>query len=80
MSDTSTLAPAAERVILELLPGESGSWPVSSNERGTMNRVSTDVVKPHLRGYCLPRLRTVAAAGSLLDYWTDFGRLLTKLP
>jgi len=45
-----------------------------------MNRVSTDVVKPHLRGSCLPRLRTVAAAGSLLDYWTDFGRLLTKLP
>jgi hypothetical protein len=24
--------------------------------------------------------RLVAAAGSLLNYWTDFGRLFTKLP
>jgi hypothetical protein len=30
-----------------------------------------------LRGSHLIRLRQVAAAGSLLDYWTDFGRLLT---
>jgi len=44
---------------------------------GTMKQVSTDLTKPHLRGSHLPCLRQVAAAGSLLDYWTDFGRLLT---
>jgi hypothetical protein len=39
--------------------------------------VSTEIAKPHLRGSNLICLRQVAAAGSLLDYWTDFGRLLT---
>ncbi len=43
----------------------------------TMNQVSKKTSKPHLRGSRLLRLRQVAAAGSLLDYWTDFGRLLT---
>jgi hypothetical protein len=43
----------------------------------TMNQVSNKTSKPPLRGSSLTRLRQVAAAGSLLDYWTDFGRLLT---
>jgi hypothetical protein len=43
----------------------------------TMIQVSNKTSKPHLRGSHLIRLRQVAAAGSLLDYWTDFGRLLT---
>ena len=46
---------------------------------GTMNQVSTDS-KPLKRGSRLLCLRSVAAAGSLLNYWTDFGRLFTKLP
>ena len=45
----------------------------------TMNQVSTDT-KPSKRGSRLLCLRSVAAAGSLLTYWTDFGRLFTKLP
>lgn len=46
--------------------------------RSTMNEVSTTTMaKPHVRGSHLTCLRQVAAAGSLLDYWTDFGRLLT---
>ena len=44
-----------------------------------MNQVSTDS-KPLQRGSLLSRLRLVAAAGSLLNYWTDFGRLFTQLP
>ena len=44
-----------------------------------MNKVSKRS-KPLVRGSRLSRLRLVAAAGSLLNYWTDFGRLFTKLP
>lgn len=44
-----------------------------------MNLVSTEVSEP-LRGSSLNSLRLVAAADSLLNYWTDFGRLFTKLP
>jgi len=40
-----------------------------------MNQVSTET-RP-TRGSSLPCPRLVAAAGSLLDYWTDFGRLIT---
>ena len=43
----------------------------------TMIQVSNRNSRPHLRGSHLTCLRQVAAAGSLLDYWTDFGRLLT---
>lgn len=42
-----------------------------------MNQVSTWTSEPLTRGSHLNCLREVAAAGSLLDYWTDFGRLLT---
>jgi hypothetical protein len=34
----------------------------------------------NVRGSNLDCLRREAAAGSLLDYWTDFGRFFTKLP
>jgi hypothetical protein len=44
-----------------------------------MNEVSTRVSEP-VRGSSLTCLRQVAAAGSLLNYWTDFGRLFKKLP
>jgi len=43
--------------------------------RPNMNQVSKDT-EPK-RGSSLPCPRLVAAAGSLLDYWTDFGRLIT---
>ena len=43
----------------------------------TMILVSKRSTKPLERGSHLTCLRKVAAAGSLLDYWTDFGRLLT---
>ncbi len=44
-----------------------------------MEQVSRES-KPIKRGSSLTCLRSVAAAGSLLNYWTDFGRLFTKLP
>jgi hypothetical protein len=43
---------------------------------GTMEQVSKES-KPFKRGSLLTCLRSVAAAGSLLNYWTDFGRLFT---
>lgn len=41
-----------------------------------MERLSKES-KPFKRGSLLTCLRSVAAAGSLLNYWTDFGRLFT---
>jgi hypothetical protein len=46
--------------------------------RGTMNGFDKKT-KP-LRESSLNCSRLVAAAGSLLFNWTDFGRLITKLP
>jgi hypothetical protein len=41
-----------------------------------MNLVSTEISEPR-RESNLNCSRLVAAAGSLLNYWTDFGRLIT---
>jgi len=41
-----------------------------------MKKVSTKDSEP-LRESNLNSSRLVAAAGSLLNYWTDFGRLIT---
>jgi len=40
-----------------------------------MKKVSVKDSEP-LRESSLNRSRLVAAAGSLLDYWTDFGRFI----
>jgi hypothetical protein len=68
----------AERVCfrLDLTPfAKVGS--VLAMVGSTMKQVSNWTSKSHSRGSLQTRLRQVAAAGSLLDYWTDFGRLLT---
>jgi len=51
------------------------AWQEPCNIRGTMKQVSTDSRPP--RGSLLNCPRLVAAADPLLDYWTDFGRLIT---
>jgi hypothetical protein len=48
-----------------------------ANEKVTMKKVSTLIAKPPMRESNLNCSRQVTAAGSLLDYWTDFGRLIT---
>ena len=48
-------------------------------ERRTMNTSSTKSSNRE-RESNLTSSRLVAAAGSLLNYWTDFGRFFTKLP
>ena len=53
-----------------------GGGPDLATKGGTMKTVSTNDSEP-LRESNLIRSRLVAAAGSLLDYWTDFGRLIT---
>jgi hypothetical protein len=45
----------------------------------TMNKVSAEVSEPK-RESSLTSSRSVAAAGSLLLDWTDFGRLIVTLP
>ena len=77
IAGTSALAPAGTLGYLKYWEGLDRVGLPNALVEGTMNQVSTWTSKPHLRGSHPFCLRQVAAAGSLLDYWTDFGRLLT---
>ena len=58
---------------------EPEGWPEVRKTENMMNKVSEEVTEPK-RESNLTSSRSVAAAGSLLLDWTDFGRLIVTLP